>query len=93
MRKYFRKIVVDNKEYDWLYSNSCDYYSNVKIFEIWYHDMKKVSKRKRIFFKEFDIDIFDPITPIQVEELIRCGSLLTKQGIRRRKLKKLNGLR
>lgn len=91
MKKYFRKIVINNKEYDWLYNyyNYCDY-SWIKIFDIYYVYKKDVKFRKRKFFKEYKVDINVKITPVQIEELIRYGKLLSASGIRRKKLKIIN---
>ena len=92
-KKYYRKIVVDNKEYDWLYQASYEWNGNIRIFEVYYdyHKIKNIDIRRRRFFKDFEIKDFSAIiTPMQVEEIIRYDHLLNEQSIRRRKLNKIN---
>ena len=92
-KKYYRKIVIDNKEYDWLYQYDSEWHSNIRIFEIYYdyHKIKNIDIRRRRFFRDFEIKDYDAIiTPMQVEEIIRCNHLLNEQSIRRRKLNKIN---
>jgi hypothetical protein len=95
-KKYYRKIVIDNKEYDWLYQcGGCDWNGNIMIFEIYYdyHKIKNIDIRRRRFLKDFEIKDYSAIiTPMQVEEIIRCNHLLNAQSIRRRKLNKINKL-
>jgi len=94
-KKYYRKIVIDNKEYDWLYQYDGEWHDNIKIFEVYYdyHKIKNIEIRRRRFLKDFEIKDYGAIiTPMQVEEIIICNHLLNEQSIRRRKLNKLNKL-
>ena len=95
MKNKFRKIVLNNKEYDWRYVSQFYYNSNIQIYEIYYqyNNRKNVNIRKRSFLKEFEVNSAVRITPMQVEELMRCGQLLTPKSIRRRKLEKINKIR
>ena len=83
MNKYFRKIVVDGVEYDWLYKE--EYYdSYLMIYKIYYEKNKFLSEfncmtRKRLFMVEYpispfcedDIDINElHITPYIVKKFI-----------------------
>lgn len=89
-KKYFRKIVIDNKEYDWLYCG--DYYgATVVLYDIEYdyHIRKNEYIRKRRFLRKFDVDGVI-ITPVQVKELIINKKLLTKQKIIKIKIEKIN---
>ena len=88
MKKYFRKIVVDEKEYEWQYRKICNL-SYVSIFEVYYeyNKRKNVEIRKKKFIKEFELNTISSITPIQVRELILHGTLLSNQTIRKLKLK------
>jgi hypothetical protein len=91
-KKYFRKIVIDNKEYDWLYCN--DYYGGIVFLydiEYDYHILKNEYIRKRRFLIKYDVDNII-ITPVQVRELIINKTLLSKQKIRKIKIKKINKL-
>jgi len=88
MKKYFRKIVVDDKEYEWQYRKICNL-SYVSLFEVYYdYNKKKESEiRKKKFIKDFELNTISAITPIQVRELILKGTLLSNQTVRKLKLK------
>jgi len=88
MKKYFRKIVVDDKEYEWQYRKICNL-SYVSLFEVYYdYNKKKESEiRKKKFIKDFELITISAITPIQVRELILKGTLLSNQTVRKLKLK------
>lgn len=98
----YRKIIVNDKEYDWLYCANYEWYSSVKIFEISYisHNTRKWKKdvRRRKFLKEIDIHFTSTddylnnmqITPKKVRELIEYGHFLSKKEIRKYKIMKLN---
>jgi len=91
MKKCFRKIVVNNKEYDWQYRKNYNI-SYVSIFDVYYelhyeyNILKYVEIRKKKFIKEFELNNIT-ITTIQVRELILHGTLLSNQTIRKMKLK------
>lgn len=91
----FRKIVVNNKEYDWLFIADYEWHSCVKIFEVYYvkHNTRKWKKdiRKRTLIKEFVIPDYNMrVTPKTIRYLIEYGKFLSKQEERKYKLKKVN---
>ena len=102
--KYYRKIIVDNKEYDWIYIRT-HYWSNLKLFDIYYefNERFKKSIRKRRILKEYNIRDFCEegvnfsdliMTPKLVKRFIEykpgTGFLITKKYLRKKKLKILN---
>jgi hypothetical protein len=91
----YRKIIVNDKEYDWLYIADYEWYSCIKVFEVSYikNNTRKWKKdiRKRKLIKDFEIcDYNMQITPRKVRELIEYGIFLSKQEQRKYKLKRLN---
>ena len=91
----FRKIIVNNKEYDWLYCDDSWYSASINIFEISYikHNTRKWKKdiRKRNMLFEYRLsDSNMQITPKKIRELIVYGHFLSKQEERKYKLMKLN---
>lgn len=98
-RKQFRKIIVDNKEYDWLYIPRF-YVSYINIYNIIYEKNKKKDLiiRKRRFLYYFDVeDVNFHITPKKVYFLIKYDRYPTdkdiKNNIRALKLEKINKIR
>lgn len=103
MNKYFRKIVVDNIEYDWLYKKTY-YDSYIYIYKIYYEINKyDTLTRKRRFVTKYDIQPFCEkdinahdinITPSIASRFIKYkvgsgGYLITKKYLRQLKLKKI----
>lgn len=91
----YRKIIVNDKEYDWLYVANYEWDSCIKLFEVSYvkHNTRKWKKdiRKRKLIKEFNIpDYIMQITPKVIRYLIEYGKFFSKQEERKYKLKKLN---
>jgi hypothetical protein len=91
----YRKIIVNDKEYDWLYIADYEWYSCIKVFQISYikHNTRKWKKdiRKRKLIKDFEVHDYNmQITPKKIRELIEYGKFLTNKEIRREKLKKIN---
>jgi len=91
----FRKIVVNNKEYDWLYVDDSWCSSTINVFEISYikHNTRKWKKDIRKRKMMFKYDVSDPnlqITPKKIRNLISYGHFLSKQEERKYKLMKLN---
>jgi len=97
MNKYYRKIIVDNNEYDWIYIIT-HYWSNLKIFNIYYEYNEKFKKdiRKRKLLVDYNIrdfcenstDFSDLImTPKLVKKFIEYKPdtgdiIITKKSIR-----------
>lgn len=48
-KKYFRKIIVSDKEYDWLYRD-CYYNAYVYLYDVYYqyHKEKDILEEKKI---------------------------------------------
>lgn len=102
MKKKFRKIVVDDIEYDWFFNyDKYGYHSVIFIYEVYYeyNVVKNIDVRRRKELSEFVIDeIYDfdnedycNIRPCKVRQLIKYGRFLDeKQHIRKLKLKKIN---
>lgn len=91
-KKHYRKIVVNNKEYDWLCSSGEEWFS-VYLFDVYYdyHKTKNLDIRRRRLLNVIEVNDYTmQITPRKVRELIEFGKLLNKKEIRREKLKKLN---
>lgn len=87
MNKYFRKIIVDDVEYDWLYRD--EYYDSfLTIYKIYYEKNKFLEEfncmtRKRQFLVQFPIQRFCedgiysqnlPITPYIVRKFIQYNT-------------------
>jgi hypothetical protein len=104
MGKKYRKIIVHNKEYDWLYIKTYDSI-RLTIFIIEYTNNGTV--RKRRFLSQFEmkdycednINSYDVImTPKIVKKFIEhyykpnFGSIITQKLFRKQKLKKINGI-
>src|ERR1035437_6423446 len=104
MNKNYRKIIVKNEEYDWLYIRPYDR-NNILIYKIIYNYNSKTGDkiRKRRFLKSYDIDVFcedtvkyTNITPDIVRKFIEYvpsigGYIITTKYLRKLKLLKING--
>lgn len=91
-KKHYRKIVVNDKEYDWLCTSGYEWFS-VYLFDVYYehHKIKNIDIRRRKLIKDFKVpDYRMQITPKIIRYLIEYGKFLSKQEERKYKLKKLN---
>jgi len=93
MNKYYRKIIIDKKEYDWCYKRR--YAENViMLYDVYYKKNKlfNTDVRKRKFIKSIQVDRNVTVTPKVIKYLIHYGYVLSKQEVRNLKLIELKKL-